>query len=87
MYFFSLSVIDAANSIGVKPLACTSFSNGREIFPSGRTGNVSLSSGSCHTVIRRVSSVPITYVSCAVVGGVCLSGAAAVGEDEGKGAA
>ena len=45
MYFFSFSVNESANCSGVRPEACTSLSNGREILPSGRTGKVAVRSG------------------------------------------
>src|SRR5262249_55471754 len=61
MYFFNFSVTDSANCIGVRPAACTSSSNGIEIFPSGRTGSVAVRSGSFHTLMCSVSSAPITY--------------------------
>ncbi len=49
MYFFSFSVIEAPNWRGVKPAAGTSLSKGKEILPSGRTGNVAVRSGSFQT--------------------------------------
>src|SRR5207249_8995836 len=47
--------------IGVVPAACPSFSRGREIFPSGRTGTEREMSGSFQTLISSTSSGPITY--------------------------
>src|ERR1035437_5513518 len=62
MYFFSFSVTDSANCLGVRPAACTSSSKGREILPSGRTGRVAVRSASFHTAMWRPSSGPMTYV-------------------------
>src|SRR5208282_2228826 len=61
MYFFSFSVTDSANCLGVRPEACTSSSKGREILPSGRTGKVAVRSFSLHTAMWRTSSGPMTY--------------------------
>src|SRR5580658_5200254 len=61
IYFFSFSVTNSANCSGVSPEACTSFSKGREILPSGRTGKVAVRSASFHTAIWSTSSGPMTY--------------------------
>ena len=53
------SVRISLSSVGVSPSACTSSSNGTEIFPSGRTGTSTESSGFFQTVIRRMSVTPI----------------------------
>src|ERR1700680_2011064 len=60
-YFFSFSVIESANCLGVRPAACTSSSNGREILPSGRTGKEAVRSASLHTAMWSASSGPMTY--------------------------
>src|ERR1700675_4152705 len=60
-YFFSFSVIESANCLGVRPAACTSSSKGREILPSGRTGKEAVRSASLHTAMWSVSSGPMTY--------------------------
>src|ERR1039458_3503703 len=65
--FFNLAAISCSNLSGVCPAACTSPTNGREIFPSDRTGTDRESSGSCQTLIANTSSLPITNVlSCAL---------------------
>src|SRR5581483_777919 len=61
-YLLSLSVMEAASCMGVRPAACTSLRSGREIMPSGRTGNVADNSGSFHTDTRSASSRPMMYV-------------------------
>src|SRR5439155_16622871 len=60
MYSVSASVRWSRNSVGVRPAACTSFSRGSEIFPSGRTGTVRVISVLFHTATSRTSSGPIT---------------------------
>ena len=61
MNFLRPSEMLVCNCIGVVPAACTSFSRGREIFPSGRTGTEREMSGSFQTLISSTSSGPITY--------------------------
>ena len=60
-YSVSAFVNVSRSCIGVRPAAITSFSSGREIFPSGRTGTVRVSSGLSHTAMSRTSSGPMTY--------------------------
>jgi hypothetical protein len=48
-----------ASSIEVRPAACTSFNNGSDIFPSGRTGTEREISFSFQTSIRSTSCGPI----------------------------
>src|ERR1700733_1747355 len=55
--------MSADKAIGVRPAARRSPINIIEIMPSGRTGTVPESCCSCHTVICRESSAPITYRS------------------------
>src|ERR1700685_1704629 len=74
MYFLNFSVSETANCCGVRPAACTSFSNGKEILPSGRTGKVAVKSASFHTATCSTSSGPITYVASTWLGGTAASG-------------
>src|ERR1700675_892837 len=60
-YFFSFSVIESANCLGVRPAACTSSSKGREILPSGRTAKEAVRSASLQTAMWSASSGPMTY--------------------------
>src|SRR5271170_2111431 len=89
--------MSADKAIGVRPAARRSPTNTMEIIPSGRTGTVPESCCSCHTVICKESSAPITYRSgsigppvlagvapAAVPGGAVADGCfgSAVAEDE-----
>src|SRR6202022_580467 len=60
-YFIKPSRIAVANCMEVSPAAVTSLSNGKEIFPSGRTGIVREMSGSFQTSMRTISCGPILY--------------------------
>src|SRR6516162_8102018 len=60
---FNRSVIRLSKSVAVLPAAASSPINGSEIFPSGRTGTVRLSSGSLQTLMSTTSFAPIRYSS------------------------
>src|SRR3954469_22096822 len=62
MYPFSREAISSSNFRGVRPVACTSPTRGKEILPSERTGIDRDTSGSFQTLIAKTSSFPITNV-------------------------
>src|SRR3954471_8572087 len=62
MYPFSREAISSSNFRGVRPVACTSPTRGKEILPSERTGMDRDTSGSFQTLMAKTSSFPITNV-------------------------
>src|SRR5579864_998996 len=74
---------------GVRPAACTSPTSGSEIFPSDLTGTDFDTSGSFHTLMASMSSLPIIKLSsCALVAaasafGVGCAGLGLIGADVG----
>src|SRR5438309_4001249 len=55
--------MSCSNWSGVRPVACTSPTSGREIFPSDRTGTAREISGSFQTFTASTSSAPIIKLS------------------------
>src|SRR5665213_3284328 len=60
--FFKRAVMSALSWVGVRPAAMMSPTRASEIMPSGRTGTAPDRVGSLQTVMRMLSSGPMTYV-------------------------